>query len=87
MGTDHGILTSEFFEHMKSAPGYFLLKTFHRCLVCDKEVLFDKNPLQSHVRGHDLSLDEYYHQHYLAHQTSHTRHDDIYFPLTHVSTP
>ena len=68
MGTDHGCLTSEFYHNMKSSPGYFLLKQFHTCLVCGKEVLFDKNPLQSHIRGHELSLEEYYQQHYLSHQ-------------------
>ena len=77
MGTDHGILTSEFFEHMKSSPGYFLLKTFHRCLLCGKEILFDKNPLQSHLRSHELSLEEYYHQHYLTQHSRQTRQDCI----------
>ena len=47
-------------------PRYFLLKTFHRCLICGKEILFDKNPLQSHVRSHELSLEQYYHQHFLT---------------------
>ena len=46
VGSTHGITASEFFEHMRSGPGYFLKKQFHKCLVCGKEVLHDKSAIQ-----------------------------------------
>lgn len=46
VGSTHGITASEFFEHMRSGPGYFLKKQFHKCLVCSKEVLHDKSAIQ-----------------------------------------
>ena len=49
VGATHGITTSEFFEQMRGAPGYFLRKQFHKCRVCGKEVLFDKSPIQVNI--------------------------------------
>ena len=46
VGATHGITTSEFFDQMRGAPGYFLRKQFHKCRVCGKEILFDKSPIQ-----------------------------------------
>jgi len=64
----HGMLVSEFYEQnniLRASPGYYLRKTYHSCRICNKEILCDKGPLQSHIRTHDSMSLESYHTDYI----------------------
>jgi hypothetical protein len=71
---------------LRASPGYFLRKAYHVCRcktcnpstinnfmrrICNKEILCDKGPLQSHIRTHSsLSLENYHTDYILTNKRS-----------------